>query len=109
MTKEADSPTHIGISLGPHRSQALAVRDRTVLESITVAGSDPAELLSLIRPAHRARARSVTVDISRLLLEPVLHRPAGLSPVALLREHTSPATDPALGRHAAGGIGRLVA
>jgi hydantoinase/oxoprolinase-like protein len=108
MTKEADPPAHIGISLGPHRSQALAVRDRTVLESITVAGSDPAELLSLIRPAHRARARGVTVDISRLLLEPVLHRPAGLSPVALIRVLPRPATDPALGRHPADVIERLV-
>src|SRR3569833_26642 len=108
MVREAGPPAHIGISLGPHRSQALVVRDRTVLASVAVAGSDPAELLSLIGPAHRAQARSVTIDISRLLLEPVLHRPGELSSVTLVRILPRATTEPALGRHPADVIERLV-
>jgi hypothetical protein len=108
VINRADLPVHLGVSLGPDRSQALVVQHRTVLGSVSVAGSDPAALLSRIQPAHRARARSVTIDISRLLLAPVLHRPGELSSVAMIRVLPRAATDPALGRHPADVIERLV-
>src|SRR3569833_2622599 len=106
MVREAGPPAHIGISLGPHRSQALGVRDRTVLASVAVAGSAPAELLSLIGPAHRAPARSVTIAIRRLLLEPVLHRPGELSSGGRGGGRAGAAAGPARGRRPAEGGGR---
>jgi hypothetical protein len=108
MTNGDGPPAHIGISLGSHRSQALVIRDRTVLGAVSVDGSDPHELLSRIRPAHRAQARSVTIDISRLLLEPILHQPGRLSSVTVVRVLPRAATDPALGRHPADVVERLV-
>jgi hypothetical protein len=79
-----------------------------VLGTARVAGSDPAELLSVLPPAHRARACGVTIDISRLLLRPLLSAPDELSPVAAIRVVPRAATDPALERHPAEVIERLV-
>ncbi|MBC6463430.1 hydantoinase/oxoprolinase N-terminal domain-containing protein [Actinomadura sp. HBU206391] len=108
MVNRADVPVHVGVSLGPDRSQAVVVRHRTVLGSVSVPCCDPSELLSGLQPAHREQARSVTIDISRLLLAAVLQSSGELSPVAMVRVLPRAATDPALDRHPAEIIERLV-
>jgi hypothetical protein len=70
-------------------------------------GTDPARLLAeVIRDG--VRPACVVVDISRLLLERVLRRPAVLSPVVMIRIVPRAASDPALGRHPADVVERLI-
>jgi hypothetical protein len=108
MAVQGDSPAHIGVSLGPDRSHAVVVGDRTVLASLSVAGPDPTALLARAAASCPGRPLSVVVDVSRLLLTHILHRTAGLSPVAMIRIVPRPASEPALARHPADVIERLI-
>jgi hypothetical protein len=103
-----EEPVHVGVSLGPDVSHAVAVRGRTVLAAVSADGPDPAEPLSRLVRSLRAAPVGVVVDISRLLLERVLLRPSVLSSVAMVRIVPRPASDPALGRHPADVIERLI-
>lgn len=104
-----DSPVHVGVSLGPHGSHAVAVRERTVLAAVSAAGPDPAEPLARLVRATPGTPVSVVVDISRLLLERLLWQPSELSGCAMIRIVPRAASDPALGRHPADVVERLIA
>lgn len=103
-----DSPVHVGVSLGPRTSHAVAVRGRSVLTSVSSDGPDPAEPLSRVVRECPGAPVGVVVDISRLLLERVLRRPSALSSVAMIRIVPRAASDPALGRHPADVVERLI-
>jgi hypothetical protein len=102
------SPVHVGVSLGQAMSHAVAVRGRTVLTVASAGGTGPAELLCQVVGQCPVPPSCVVFDVSRLLLERVLHRPATLSPVAMVRIVPRPASDPALGRHPADVVERLI-
>jgi hypothetical protein len=103
-----DSPVLVGASLGPDRSQAVALRGRFVLAAAHTDGADPGELLGRVVAACPVSPSGVIVDVSRLLLERVLHRPAELSSVAMIRIMPRAASDAALGRHPADVVERLI-
>src|SRR5947209_18491625 len=102
-----DSPVLVGVSLGPDRSQAVALRGRSVLASAHTDGADPTALLRRVVAAGPVSPAGVIVDVSGLLLARVLHRPAELSSVAMIRIMPRAASDPALGRHPADLVQRL--
>jgi hypothetical protein len=104
-----DSPVHVGVSLGPDVSHTVAVRGRTVLAAVSSDGPDPAEPLSRVVRSVDDVPAGVVVDISRLLLERILRRPSELSSVSMIRIVPRPASDPALGRHPADVVERLIA
>jgi hypothetical protein len=103
-----DSPVLVGVSLGPGRSHAVALRGRSVLAASHADGPDPTEPLRRAVAACPVSPAGVIVDVSRLLLERVLHRPAELSSVAMIRIMPRAASDPALGRHPADVVERLI-
>jgi hypothetical protein len=108
MPGRAGPPALVGVSLGPARSHAVVMQDRSVVASLSVAGPDPSELLARIASAFRGPVTCVVVDISRLLLDRVLRQPAQLSAVAMIRVVPRAASDPALGRHPDDVIERLI-
>ncbi|WP_236792967.1 hydantoinase/oxoprolinase N-terminal domain-containing protein [Amycolatopsis sp. GM8] len=97
----------IGVSLGPGRSRAAAVRDRAVLAIAT--GTDPAKLLAEIVRAGPEPPRGIVLDLSGLLADRVLNRHDELAPVVTIRVVPRAASDPALARHPDDVIERLVA
>jgi hypothetical protein len=98
----------VGVTLGPERSHAVVVRGRSVLASLSVSDPDPASLLARAVAACPVPPAGVVIDISRLLLARVLHAPASLSPVTVIRVVPRAATDPSLGRHPDEVIERLI-
>lgn len=108
VTAQAGTAPHIGVSLGPDRSSAAVVCSGAVLSTVTVDGSDPDELLSRIAGACPQRPRRVIVDISRLLLTPLLSASSGLAAVTAIRVLPRAASDSSLGRHPNEVIERLV-
>jgi hypothetical protein len=98
----------VGVTLAPERAHAVAVRGREIVFTWSVTGATPESVLTRVAQACPDPA-GVVVDISRLLLDRVLSQPHKLSPVTVIRIVPRPATDPALGRHPAEVIERLVA
>jgi Hydantoinase/oxoprolinase N-terminal region len=103
-----DSPVHVGVSLGPERSHAVVVRGRSVLTALSSADADPVALLGRAVGACPVPPAGVIVDVSGLLMQRVLLRPAELSSVAMIRIVPRAASDPALGRHPADVVERLI-
>jgi len=108
VAAQVGTAPHIGVSLGPDRSSAAVVCSAAVLSTVTVDGSDPDELLSRIAGACPQRPRRVIVDISRLLLAPLLSASSGLAAVTAIRVLPRAASDSSLGRHPNEVIERLV-
>src|SRR4030081_3144228 len=100
---------HVGVTLAPERSHAVAVLGREVVFSWSAAGVDPESLLGHVAATCPDPPAGVVVDISRLLLDRVLCRAGELSPVTAIRIVPRPASDPSLARHPAEVIERLVA
>ncbi|GAB2971200.1 hypothetical protein LWP59_15470 [Amycolatopsis acidiphila] len=96
----------IGISLGPGRTSAVAVRDRALLAS--TGGTAPAKLLADIVRACPEPPDAIVADLSGLLAGLVLNRHRELSPVAMIRVLPRAATDPALERHPDDVVERLI-
>ncbi|MFD1656492.1 hydantoinase/oxoprolinase N-terminal domain-containing protein [Pseudonocardia alaniniphila] len=108
MPGRAAPPALVGVSLGPARSHAVVIQNRSVITSLSVAGPDPAELFARIASELRLPVAGVVVDIGRLLLERILRQPAELSAVAMIRVVPRAASDPALGRHPDDVLERLI-
>lgn len=108
VVAQAGTAPHIGVSLGPDRSSAAVVCSAAVLSTVTVDGSDPDELLSRIAGACPQRPRRVIVDISRLLLAPLLSASSRLAAVTAIRVLPRVASDSSLSRHPNEVIERLV-
>ena len=111
MHSRARGPAYAGISLQPRAMSAVVVQDnRVVTIPAMAAGPDAvAALLARIDAVAPGEVSAVTLDISPLLLDAVLHRPAELPPVAVIRIVPVGATDPALGRSPSKVVERLVA
>lgn len=100
-----DTPALVGVSLGTDVAHAVVVRGRSVA---AFSGADLADLVDRVRRACPQPPAGVVVDISRLLLARLLSRPDRLSSVVMIRIVPRPASDPALGRHPADVIERLI-
>jgi hypothetical protein len=103
-----DSPVHVGVSLSPERSHAVVLRGRSVLAALSTVDDGPATLLGRAIGACPVPPAGVIVDVSGLLMQRVLHHPAELSSVVMIRIVPRAASDPALGRHPADVIERLI-
>ncbi|WP_028925800.1 hydantoinase/oxoprolinase N-terminal domain-containing protein [Pseudonocardia acaciae] len=100
--------THVGVSLGPESSRAVVVRGGGVLATPAASGDDPGELFARAAAACPGPPAGVVVDLSGVLVELVLRRPAELARVAMIRVVPRAASDPALGRHPDDVIERLI-
>lgn len=111
MVSRAHGPAYAGISLQPGRLSAVVVQDNRVVA--VPAGGDGIggirQMLLHLSAAAATAVTAVTLDISQVLLDAVLHRAAELPPVAVIRIVPVAATDPALGRSPSAVVERLVA
>ena len=111
MASRAHGPAYAGISLQPGRSSAVVVQDNRV---VAVPAGDAGTggiraMLHRLSAAADSAVTAITLDISQLLLDAVLHRAADLPPVAVIRIVPVAATDPALGRSPSAVVERMVA
>jgi Hydantoinase/oxoprolinase N-terminal region len=113
MSRQPGDAAYAGVTLRPGRCVAAVIRDATVVplprvsrDATRPAGAD--EVLGAIAAAAPGDIQAVTIDLSRLLLDAVLH-PAGSSPVAVIRIVPRAARDPRLARSPAELVERLVA
>jgi len=103
-----------GVLLRPRgAAAALVVDGRAAPVALGPAGaSGPRSVLAAAGAAARAQGvllDVVTVDVSAVLLDAVLHGDAAAYPTAAVRIVPRPASDPALGRSPAAAVERLVA
>lgn len=113
MATRARGPAYAGISLQPGRLSAVVVQDNRVvaIPAITAlpGGTDgSASMLARIDALAPGEVSAVTLDVSHLLLDAVLHRATELPPVAVIRIVPVAATDPALGRSPSKMVERLI-
>ena len=113
MSSQHGDSAYAGVTLRPGRCVAAVIRDASImpLSCGSGGGTDPAgadELLGAIAAAAPGDIQAVTIDLSRLLLDAVLH-PAETSPVAVIRIVPRAARDPRLARSPAQLVERLVA
>ena len=111
MASRAHGPAYAGISLQPGRSSAVVVQDSRVVAvpAVQAGAGGIREMLGHLSATAVGTVTAVTLDISALLLDAVLHRAAELPPVAVIRIVPVPATDPALARSPSAVVERLVA
>lgn len=109
---------YAGVTLRPGRCVAAVIRDATVvpLPAVSRGATRPAgadAVLGAIAAAAPGDIQAVTIDVSRLLLEAVLHpaagSPAGIGRVAVIRIVPRAARDGELARSPAQLVERLVA
>jgi len=102
---------HIGVSLRPQRSYAVVVHGAAAVrvEPGPPARADLEGILAAAVGAAPAPPDAVTVDISPMLLDAVLHPGSGLPRVVAVRILPRAATDPALARSPAEVVERRVA
>lgn len=111
MPPRASGPAYAGISLQLGGAHAVVLRDQRVeiSESVPSTPDDAAELLKKISAVSGGALEAVTVDLSQVLLDAVLHGGMELPHVAVIRIVPVAASDPALARSPAHLVEQLIA
>ncbi|SDP37738.1 Hydantoinase/oxoprolinase N-terminal region [Nakamurella panacisegetis] len=111
MPSRAGGPAYAGISLQLGRSHAVVLRDEQVVSvgSVPDGPGDAPELVGRIVEVAGVALEAVTIDLSQVLLDAVLHGDMELPHVAVVRIVPVPATDPALASSPARLVEQLIA